>query len=397
MPPVAAQAPGTMSRRERFRGYMVRMAAAADPTLAIEQQMYVSPPGPLADVLVRHLEIEPSGRHLVVGGIGSGKTTQLLLATQALNAMSDMYAAYLDVSSKQDLVRLKPGCLVALAGLALLEHLPAEMADRSGFVNWASGFEYDPWEVEPDDDGYVKVDGVVTPPEQAWREISTHQVQRLSRFADELRARGRSFVALFDSLDRTTNRKGFMRLVEQDIAALHRCQIGVVLIGPLRSLEGFGRLEVDRFDKLHLVAPVDIERDPAGREFLFRVLRARADESILSDEAARVVVAASGGVIRDLISIAKAAGDEAYLAGADQIVPSHVAAAVDAFGRSMMVGLDPADITTLKHLAGGGGFVWTSDDDITLVATRRVLHYPGPPARYHVHPAIVALLDQKAS
>ena len=63
----------------------------------------------------------------------------------------------------------------------------------------------------------------------------------------------------------------------------------------------------------------------------------------------------------------------------------------------MMVGLRPTDIATLKHLRGGGGFVWTSDDDVTLVATRRILHYPGPPARYQVHPAIASLLDQKAS
>jgi len=227
--------------------------------------------------------------------------------------------------------------------------------------------------------------------------IDVDQVRQLSVFAEELHRSGRSFVALFDSLDRTSNREGFTRLVEQDIAALRRCRIGVVLIGPIRSLEGFGRLEVDRFDKLHMQAPVDVEQDPAGREFLFRVLRARADESLLPDGAVHGVVAASGGVLRDLISIAKAAGDEAYLAGADQITPNHVAAAIDAFGRSMMVGLQPTDITTLKHLRSGGGFVWTSDDDVTLVATRRVLQYPGPPARYQVHPAIASLVDQKAS
>jgi hypothetical protein len=387
-----------MSRRRRFRSYMARMAAAADPTRAIEQQMYVRPPRPLADELVGRLEIEPAGRHLVVGGIGSGKTTQLLMATQALNSIPDMCAAYIDVSRKQDLVKLKPGCLVALAGLALLEHLPKEMEGRQEFAAWANGFEWDPRELEPDDDGgFVKVDGVVTPPEYAWREISDYQVGQLMLFALELYESGRSFVALFDSLDRTTNRERFARLVEQDIAALHHCRIGVVLVGPIRSLEGFGRLEVDRFDKLHMQAPVDVEQDPAGREFLFRVLRARSDESLLPDEAARAIVAASGGVLRDLISIAKAAGDEAYLAGADQITPSHVAAAVDEFGRSMMVGLQPADITTLKHLRSGGGFVWTSDDDVTLVATRRVLQYPGPPARYQVHPAIASLVDQKAS
>ncbi|TMQ04606.1 MAG: hypothetical protein E6J90_51035 [Deltaproteobacteria bacterium] len=397
MPPVAAHAPGAMSRRARFRGYMARMAAAADPTLAIEQQMYVPPPRALAEVLVRHLEIEPAGRHLVVGGIGSGKTTQLLLATQALNSMPDMCAAYIDVSRKRDLVKLKPGCLVALAGLALLEHLPTAPEGGKGFASWANGYACEPWELEYDDGQFVTVDGVVTPPEPAWPEIDAHWVQQLSFFAEQLHRNGRSFVALFDSLDRSSNREGFAQLVEQDIAALHRCQIGVVLIGPIRSLEGFGRLEVDRFDRLHMQAPVDIERDPAGREFLFRVLRARAEESLLPDAAVHACVAASGGVLRDLISIARAAGDETYLAGADQIAPDHVAAAVDDFGRSMMVGLRPTDIATLKHLRGGGGFVWTSDDDVTLVATRRILHYPGPPARYQVHPAIASLLDQKAS
>jgi energy-coupling factor transporter ATP-binding protein EcfA2 len=397
MPLVAAQAHEPVSRRERFRGYMARMAAAADPVLAIEQQMYVPPPRPLAEALVRHLEIEPAGRHLVVGGIGSGKSTQLLLATQALSSMSDMCAAYIDVGYSQDLVRLKPGCLVALAGLALLEHLPKKTEGRSEFVAWANGFDADPREMEGDQDWSVRIEGVVTPPQPAWREIDDIRVRELSFFAEKLRESGRSFVALFDSLDRTSNREGFAQLVEQDIAALHRCRIGVVLIGPIRSLEGFGRLEVDRFDKLHLQAPVDVEQDPAAQAFLSRVLRARAAESLLPDAAALAIVAASGGVLRDLISIAKSAGDEAYLAGADQIELPHVAAATDAFGRSMMVGLQPAEIATLKHVRSGGGFVWTSDDDVTLVATRRVLHYPGPPARYRVHPSIAPLLDQKAS
>jgi hypothetical protein len=180
-----------MSRRRRFRSYMARMAAAADPALAIEQQMYVRPPRPLADELVSRLEIEPAGRHLVVGGIGSGKTTQLLLATQALNAMLDICAEYIDVSQKQDLVKLRPGCLVALAGLALLKYLPEETEGREGFVKWANGFECDPWELEPDDDDgrFVKVDGVVTPPEREWPEISAYQVGRLSLFA-ALRAFG---------------------------------------------------------------------------------------------------------------------------------------------------------------------------------------------------------------
>jgi hypothetical protein len=388
-----------MTRRERFKQYMTRVAAAADPALAIERGLYVAPPNPISDLIVRHLEIDPTSRHLVVGGIGSGKTTQLLVATQELNALPDTRAVYVDVSRKQDLVKLQPGCLIALAGLALLEGQPLIDGDeRKGFTSWANGYWLYPGDLgyydEPD--GAVQVEGVVTPPQPEWHEIPSMQVDHLAHFADIERQAGRQFIVLFDSLDRTTNRSAFTQLIGQDIAALRRCNIGVVLIGPIRSLEGFGRLEVDSFDKLHVQSPIDVEQSPSGREFLFRVLRARAEASMLPDREALALVAASGGVLRDLISLAKAAGDEAYLSGAETIELGHVQAAADAFGRSLMIGLHKPEIDTLKHLRSSGGFVWTTDDDLALVATRRVLEYPHRTPSFSVHPTIVPLLDQKA-
>jgi hypothetical protein len=266
------------------------------------------------------------------------------------------------------------------------------------FKNWALGYTEDPrvYADDSDDEYGVQVDGVVTPPQADWHEIAATQVERLAEFAEAMRASGRHFVVLFDSLDRTTNRGAFTQLVDQDIAALRRCEIGVVLIGPIRSLEGFGRLEVDRFDKLHVQGPIDVAQDDAGREFMFQVLRARVDEAMLADREALAIVAASGGVLRDLISLAKAAGEEAYLHGSDAIAMAHVEAAIDTFGRSMMVGLHKAEVDTLKHLRDGGGFVWTTDDDLSLLATRRVLEYPRRREQFSVHPTIVPLLDQKA-
>jgi hypothetical protein len=350
---------------------MTRVAAAAEPSLAINQGLYVPPPNAIADVVVRHLEIEPTSRHLVVGSIG-----------------------------KQDLLKLRPGCLVALAGLALLDSLgwlAAPLPYPMWFKQWALGYTEDPRAYDVDGADYgVQVEGVVTPPQPDWHEIAATQVERLAEFAQAMRASGRHFVVLFDSLDRTTDRGAFSQLVEQDIAALRRCEIGVVLIGPIRSLEGFGRLEVDRFDKLHVQGPIDVAQDDAGRAFMFQVLRARVDEAMLPDREALAIVAASGGVLRDLISLAKAAGEEAYLHGSDTIATAHVEAAIDTFGRSMMVGLHKAEVDTLKHLRDGGGFVWTTDDDLSLLATRRVLEYPRRREQFSVHPTIVPLLDQKA-
>jgi energy-coupling factor transporter ATP-binding protein EcfA2 len=390
-----------MSRRERFRQYMTRVAAAAEPSLVINQGLYVPPPNAVSDVVVRHLEIEPASRHLVVGTIGSGKTTQLLVATDLLNALPDMCATYIDVSRKQDLVKLRPGCLVALAGMALLDSMErdrlASSLSPNWFRHWAVGYTRDSRDEDyENDDDSVQVDGVVTPPQPDWHEINANQVEQLAELAAAMRASGRHFVVLLDSLDRTTNRAAFTQLVDQDIAALRRCQIGVVLIGPIRSLEGFGRLELDRFDKLHLQGPVDVAQDDAGKDFMFQVLRARVDNVMLADREALAIVAASGGVLRDLISLAKAAGEEAYLHGADVIAMAHVEAAIDTFGRSMMVGLHKAEVDTLKHLRDGGGFVWTTDDDLSLLATRRVLEYPRRQEQFSVHPTIVPLLDQKA-
>jgi hypothetical protein len=386
-----------MTRRERYQRYMARVAAAAGPELAIAQQLYVHPPQAISDVIVGHLELDPASRHLLVGSIGAGKTTQLLVATNKLNASADLVAVYLDVSEKQDLVKLQTGCLVALAGLALLQAAPTlgSHGDRTNFKGWCEGY-IDEWPYgdEEPPDGYVE--GVVVPPASGWPDIPASNVERLAGFHAGLRATGRTLVVLFDSLDRTTNREAFTKLVDQDLAALKRCGIGVVLIGPIRSLEGFGRLDVDRFDKLHLQGPVDVEQDPAGKEFLFRVLRARAEEELLPDPQAYALVMASGGVLRDLISLAKAAGDEAYLSGADRIGTPHVEAAIESFGRSLMIGLRQEEVDTLKHLRSSGGFVRTSEHDLALLATRRILEYPRRALRYGLHPTIGPLLDQKA-
>ncbi len=389
-----------MSRRQRFKEYISRVAAAARPTLALEQRLYVHPPNAVSDLIVGHLELDPASRHLVVGSIGAGKTTQLLVAADKINALGDIRAVYIDVSERQDLVKLRPGCLVALAGLALLENEPAvgDSKSRQWFTNWAKGYWADWTElISEQDDGSSFVKGAVTAPSPEWADIDAEQVERLAEFHDIARKGGRHFVVLFDSLDRTTTREAFAKLVEQDIAAFKRCNIGVVLIGPIRSLEGFGRLDADRFDKLHLQSPIDVDQDGAGKEFLFRVLRARADSDLLPDEAALALVAVSGGVLRDLISIAKAAGDEAYLRGAERIEVSHVLAAADSFGRSLMIGLRRPEIETLKHLRASGGFVSTSDDDLALLATRRILEYPHRAPPYAVHPTIAPLLEQKAS
>lgn len=389
-----------MTRRQKFREYMARMSAAANPKLAIEQEFYVPPPDAISDRIVKRLEIEPSSRHLIVGGIGAGKTTQLLIAQKSLEKSGDVRAVYIDVSERHDLAQLKPGCLVALAGVALeelLSHHGISAPDWDSFRNWAKGYWTYPYEnyYDNDDDGARFVRGIIKPP-VPWPDIPSHIVSTFSQAAKLIMTQVSSLVLLFDSLDRLSDRDAFSKVAEQDVAVLHGAGVGLVLIGPIRSLGGLGRLDADRFDYLHIQAPIDTEQDEQGRDFLLQVLHRRAGPEMLSSAAADQLVRLSGGVLRDLIALAKSAGDEAYSNGGDVIDADHVLAAADMFGRSLMVGLKPEEVETLNHLRSTGGFVRTSEDDLALIATRRVLEYRGRQTRYAVHPTISPLLDQVA-
>jgi hypothetical protein len=128
------------------------------------------------------------------------------------------------------------------------------------------------------------------------------------------------------------------------------------------------------------------------------VLRRRAESEILPDGAARRLVQLSGGVLRDLIHLAKSAGQTAYRQGAEAIDAEHVDIAANGYGRSLLVGLKQEEIDTLKHLRATGEFVRVSDDDLALMATRRILEYHSStsPIAFAVHPAIAPLLDQMA-
>jgi len=201
---------------------------------------------------------------------------------------------------------------------------------------------------------------------------------------------------LFDSLDRMTDLQAFTKIVEQDIAALRWANIGVVLIAPIRSLSGFGRLEVEHFDHVQYLSPIDVEHDEQGAAFLLEVLRRRAEPEILTDAAAQRLVHLSGGVLRDLISLAKSAGQAAYRQGAEAIDAEHVGVAANSYGRSLLVGLKQEEIDTLRHLRATGEFVRVSESDLALMATRRVLEYHSStsPIAFAVHPTIAPLLDQ---
>lgn len=378
---------------------MARFDAAADPADAISRGLHVRRIGAAADRIAARLELGPSSSVLLLGGIGSGKTTQLLMARARLAEAEDTIALYLDISRQQDLSKLKAGSLMALAGLALAAMHPQPGSEHpfmfagGRFRTWAEGepasFQdmEDPGEWEP---------GVVTPPDLGI-EYSLHlRLDDLATLKRCVLKDGQNLVLLVDSLDRLTELKSFATVVTQDVAALSSMGIGLVLVGPTRALHGLEREIAERFEPIVYVSDIDVQHDLVGAEFLEEVLQKRAPSELMTPLARKQLVLMSGGVLRDLIHLGRLALSEAYEDGADEISPQHVGRAADSFGRTRMLGLNSFDLVVLQRVRVSGSFVQTSEQDLALLSTRRLVEYRTPELRYAVHPTIDPLLRQLA-
>jgi hypothetical protein len=201
-------------------------------------------------------------------------------------------------------------------------------------------------------------------------------------------------VVLLDSLDRLSDIQAFAVAVEQDLRAIKQAGVGVVIAGPLRTMYGTHRSLVDHFTRFYPQPAVDVRTDPEGLDFMMRVLRRRAPVEILPDATCKLLAELSGGVLRDLIALSLAAGEEAYVAGAYCVEIEHVRTIADAFGRKLFFGLRSDEVDMLDQARRSGTFVPKSDDELALLTTRRVLEYGNGGHHYRVHPTIEPLLEQ---
>ena len=110
-------------RLQRFRKLMAAFEGTSNTQHAIERGYYVDlPNNPMAEI-TRRIEVRPASLHLLLGGIGSGKTTQLLLAQEHLNQLEGFNAIYVDVSLYTDISKIERGALIAIAGLEIIKFL----------------------------------------------------------------------------------------------------------------------------------------------------------------------------------------------------------------------------------------------------------------------------------
>jgi hypothetical protein len=396
--PALAHTVPSQDRLERFRGLRAKLDPTGDPAHAMDR-FYVDTPGSVSVRIAAELALAPASSHLLVGGVGSGKSTELLATERRVAGISDVATLYVDVTRQHDIEKMVPGAVIAQVGLGLADQFQ-RFGWLSGHIQPARDVAYGSWE-HPDDGGEGDGDrgdyvpGILVSPEQV-----SGNVQRargpLEGLLEALRRRIRHFVVLLDGLDRIADLPAFEQLVDHDVKVLTSLGIGVVLVGPLRALYGLDRVLVQKFDSFHYQPWIDVTHDRGGRDFLASVLTTRAAEAF-DPPAIAPLVESSGGVLRDLLSLAQSALVGAYMDGADRVGSHEVVDAVEGFGRKHLQGLRPAELEVLQRVRTRGSFVQTSEEDLALLMTRRVLEYrTDNQPRYAVHPTITGLLGELA-
>jgi hypothetical protein len=407
-PPVA------VNRLERFRALRAKLDPAGDPKRALDGDMYVGRETSLSKRLAASLLLAPNSTHLLLGGIGSGKTTELLAAQRTLAAAGDILALYIDVSQMQDVSNLTVGSVLVQANLqfagALAERFPRLAHSDFGTIQQhyehindialgytLRGYDISAYEDFGHDEDVLEISGVLSPPNAITDSAACNGrdwMKKSVKFAKNAEFQ-HHVIVLLDGLDRVTDVAAFERVVQNDVRVLSQLSFGVVLAGPIRAQYGIDRTIFDQFNEVHHQPCMDIDSFSRDDEFLEQILRRRMSEDDLTDVAKSDLVRGSGGVLRDLMSLAQSACVEAYMDGSDIVDKRHVAAAIESFGRRQMQGLRSAELQSLKRLLTANTFVETSEDDLALLMTRRVLEYrtKGRP-RFAVHPTIVRFIQE---
>jgi hypothetical protein len=392
-----------------FRKQMAAFEGAANPSKAIESGYYASEPGKsVSDLIAARIALRPASTHLILGGIGSGKTTQLLVASNRIDGLlKNSYVRYIDVSLSTDISKIAPGVLVAIIGVTL-SNLMSDSEDSlvKKNIEDIQKIAYGYSEII-DSDALLKIDwpafskvikstqhhpGILSPESKKQNEKLINAVKNIHKSAKK---KCDNIVFLFDGLDRLDNSESFSQMIVNDMREISEIGIGCVVVGSVRIMyEEFTKNTLEQaVDYFEYKSCWDVENDPSAYAFFESILKQRATEGFIESDAIDAIVRYSGGILRDLINITQASIEEAYLIGDENLKLIHVEKAAETFGRAKLLGLTKSDISILQEFANGRLLPPSSDDEIKLLITRRIIEYMYPERRCTVHPALYPMLS----
>lgn len=397
-------------RLKFFRRLMSAFEGTSNPQRAVERGFYVNLPNNPIEEITGRVALRPSSVHLLFGGIGSGKTTQLLLTQQALNELEDIKAIYVDVSLVTDISDLQSGALIAIAGLELIKILDESNIRYSELVNAKQIFEkvlhghnetvtkYVP--AFPQGtfipigsiQSTVNYQGFTTTENRESRVSILQSFEKVHSIAKEKIIK--KIVFLFDSLDRLREPKIFVGSAINDIIEIRKYEIGSILVGSIVTpyVERVNIAEVT--GKFDFLPYLDVLENTEVQHFFINVFNARDPQGFIAPDARELLIYNSGGVLRDLMSLCQTAIEEAYMDGSDLITAQHAKQAILAIERSKIIGLTDSSIEILSEVMTENSFSPRTSEDFDLLLTGHILEYRYPRRRFVVHPILVPILTK---
>jgi len=392
-------------RLKLFRKLMSAFEGSSNPQQAIDTGFYIDLPNNPVGEIARRVELRPSSVHLLLGGIGSGKTTQLLLATERLNQLEDIKAIYVDVTLYIDISELEIGKLIIIAALELLKLLDQEKVPYSkeygenvkklayGYTETEMGLPIS--ELLNSTTPFISLFS-------SQRNVTTHHkgllekretenkfARAFSELSEHIKEEfGKEIMFLFDGLDRLGNSKIFSSSALEDVNQIQKCGYGITIVGSVFAAY-IDREAIEKLDCYSYYLPyLDIGEDEKAYEFFAGILAKRDSDNFITPQARLSLISNSGGVLRDLMSLAQSSIEEAYFDGSDNIDSVHLEKAVLSLTRTKLAGLTKEGLQTIKQILGGQKFFPQSIEDFELLSEGYILEYRYPYRRFAVHPVI---------
>jgi hypothetical protein len=396
------------NRLEVFREYMAAFNGASDPAQALDNGFYVEEPRQsVSQVLSNRISIQPESKSLLLGGIGSGKTTQLLKIAELLNHSQEnqIHAHYVDVTRYTNLASLQPGLLAALTGLELIHliEVKGEIIDpqTSQIIR-----EYAYGTTEK---SLLSVQHSV-PQDRSYRvsivpkiHLANQPIQvtsALSRLVEIFRKTYQSTIFfIFDGLDRVDELDIFIQVMMTDITELGG--VGFLAVGPASlPYSEFTETLDSTFNHIQYRAAFEVNVDEnynvidqSSFKFFHDIIKKRSQGDIFNPETVRKLILLSGGILRDLINLAQESIQEAYLMGCNDVKNEHIQVASESMARRKLLGLKINHIQILKGLTKSEVFTPNTPEKIYLLSSGRILEYLYPENRFRLHPSLKSYLQ----
>lgn len=379
-----------MSSRKQFKMFLRRLDPQATALDTLQAPWFVPMESSPGRLIARQLELDENRSHLLNGEIGTGKSTQLAIASGMLES-SGVAVAVLDASEVHSLTHFQADSLVALAGIALARHVGDSRGRGEELLEAA--YHSETYEVaSPLAEYGAAFSGLASA-------ITTRRTSPVLR--RPARARGASdirditaslrgevagpVVVLLDGLDRAPLSAKLGRAAASDLGWLRDMGIGFVAVGT--SVMAREPDVASSFDHLTR-CPIPDPTDPDEAQFLARMLLQRDEETQLLTPSAVVSLArASGGLLRDLVSLTRNAVDSAWMRGSGHVGEEDVLEAVRRMQDRLLLGLSDAQMARLEQVNIGMKRAAGEEDDYLLMTGRLVAHGPGG-RRLSLHPVL---------